>query len=47
MSKQPRFPFDLTGYACFSLINCPAEQAIQLLKEYPGLCAPENRVSFS
>lgn len=47
MSKQPNFPFDMTGYTCFSIINCPVEQAIQLLKEYPDLCAPENRVPFS
>lgn len=47
MSKQPNAPFDLTGYTCFSIINCPVEQAIQLLEEYPGLCAAEDRVSFS
>lgn len=47
MNKQPNFPFDITGYTCFSVINCPIEQAIQLLKEYPGLCAPEDRVPFS
>ena len=46
MNKQPNFPFDITGYTCFSVINCPIEQAIQLLKEYPGLCAPEDRVPF-
>ena len=33
MSRQPNFPFDMTGYTCFSIINCPVEQAIQLLKE--------------
>ena len=47
MSKQPNFPFDLTGYTCFSIINCPVEQAIQLLKEYPELCAAEDRIPFS
>ena len=47
MSKQPDFPFDMTGYTCFSIINCPMEQAIQLLKEYPGLCAAVDRVPFS
>ena len=47
MSKQPNFPFDLTGYTCFSIINCPVEQAIQLLKEYPDICAAEDRVPFS
>lgn len=47
MSKQPDFPFDMTGYTCFSIINCPSGQAIQLLKEYPDLCAAEDRVPFS
>ncbi len=47
MSKQPHFPFDMTGYTCFSIINCPVEQTIQLLKEYPGLCAAKDRVPFS
>ena len=47
MSKQPNFPFDLTGYTCFSIINCPVEQAIQLLKEYPDICAAEDRISFA
>ncbi len=47
MSKQPNFPFDMTGYDCFSIINCPMEQAIQLLKEYPDLCAAEDRIPFS
>lgn len=47
MSKQPDFPFDLTGYTCFSIINCPIEQAVQLLQEYPGLCAAVDRVPFS
>ena len=46
MSKQPHFPFDITGYTCFSIINCPVEQAIQLLKEYPSICAAEDRVPF-
>ena len=27
--KQPNYPFDLNGYTCFSLINCPLEQAVQ------------------
>ncbi|MFG6368341.1 MAG: hypothetical protein K1W16_07915 [Lachnospiraceae bacterium] len=47
MRKQPDFPFDLTGYTCFSIINCPVEQAIQLLKEYPNLWIAKNRVPFS
>ena len=46
MSKHPNFPFDMTGYTCFSIINCPVEQAIQLLKEYPTLCVAEDRVPF-
>lgn len=44
---HPAFPFDLTGYTCCSVINCPPEQARQLLEEYPGLCAPEDRVPFA
>lgn len=44
---QPDFPFDLIGYACFSAINCPVEQAVQLLKEYPDICAGEDRIPFS
>lgn len=47
MGKQPNFPFDLTGYTCFSIINCPVEQAIQLLKEYPNICVAEDRVPVS
>ena len=47
MGKQPAFPFDLAGYTCFSAINCPIGQAIQLLKEYPDLCAAEDRIPFS
>lgn len=47
MSKQPDFPFNLTGYTCFSIINCPVEQAIQLLKEYPEICIAEDRIPFS
>lgn len=47
MNKQPDFPFDMAGYTCFSIINCPIEQAIQLLKEYPDLCAAEDRIPFS
>lgn len=47
MSGQPKFPFDMTGYTCFSIINCPVEQAIQLLKEYPDICAAEDRISFT
>lgn len=47
MGKRPNFPFDLTGYTCFSAINCPVEQAIQLLKEYPSVCIAEDRVSVS
>ncbi len=47
MGKQPNFPFDMAGYTCFSIINCPVEQAVQLLKEYPDLCAAEDRVPFS
>ncbi len=46
MSKHPNFPFDMAGYTCFSIINCPVEQAIQLLKEYPTLCVAEDRVPF-
>lgn len=47
MNKQPDFPFDITDYTCFSIINCPVEQAIQLLKEYAGICAAEDRVPFA
>lgn len=47
MNKQPHFPFDITGYTCFSIINCPVEQTIQLLKEYPDICAAVDRVPFS
>ncbi len=47
MGKQPDFPFDMTGYTCFSIINCPVEPAIQLLEEYPGICAAEDRIPFS
>ncbi|MCI9491592.1 MAG: hypothetical protein HFH42_00405 [Lachnospiraceae bacterium] len=47
MGKQPAFPFDLAGYTCFSAINCPIGQAIQLLKEYPDLCAAVDRIPFS
>ena len=45
--KQPNYPFDLNGYTCFSLINCPLEQAVQLLKEYEGLCAIEHPEKFT
>ena len=47
MSGQPNFPFDMREYTCFSIINCPVDQAIQLLEEYPDLCVSENRVPFS
>ncbi len=47
MSGQPKFPFDMTGYTCFSIITCSVEQAIQLLKEYPDICAAEDRISFT
>ena len=47
MSKQPHYPFDITGYTCFSIINCPVEQAIQLLKEYSDICAAEDRCPVS
>ncbi len=46
MNTQPNFPFDMTGYTCFSIINCPIEQAVQLLQEYPDLCAAEDRIPF-
>ncbi len=36
-----------TKFSCFSAINCPVEQAIQLLKEYPSVCIAEDRVSVS
>lgn len=36
----------MTGYTCFSITNCPVEQTIQLLKEYPSLCATKDRISF-
>lgn len=45
--RQPNFPFDLTGYTCFSMINCPLEQAVQLLKEYEGLCAIEHPEKYT
>lgn len=47
MNQNPNFPFDMTGYTCFSIINCPVEQTIQLLKEYPDICVAESRVTFS
>lgn len=47
MSGQPNFPFDMREYTCFSIINCPVDQAIQLLEEYPDLCVSENRIPFS
>ncbi|MCI8371691.1 MAG: hypothetical protein HFI75_04715 [Lachnospiraceae bacterium] len=46
MNTQPNFPFDMTGYTCFSIINCPIEQVIQLLQEYPDICAAEDRITF-
>lgn len=50
MSKEavehPSFPFDLTGYTCFSVINCPVEQALQLVKEYEGICTIEHKQQF-
>lgn len=46
MSNQPDFPFDITDYTCFSIINCSVEQTIQLLKEYSSLCAAKDRVLF-
>lgn len=42
MNGAPKFPFDLTGYTCFSLANCSAGRARRLLEEYPNLCAPEG-----
>lgn len=44
--KQPVFPFDLSGYTCFTLANCPAERCIQLVEEYEGLCAVTNPRKF-
>jgi len=44
--KQPDFPFDLTGYTCFSLANCPLERCVQLVEEYEGLCAITNGQKF-
>ena len=46
MSRQPNYPFDLTDYTCFSIINCPVEQAVTLLREYENICAPEDRIPF-
>ena len=46
MNPQPNYPFDLTGYTCFSIINCPVEQVVTLLKEYANICIPEDRVPF-
>lgn len=43
---HPDLPFDLTGYTCFSVVNCPVEQAVQLLKEYPDICAKEYPSPF-
>lgn len=43
---HPGFPFDLTGYTCVSIINCPVEQALQLVKEYEGICAIEHEQQF-
>lgn len=44
MGKQPKFPFDLTGYDCYSVINCPPDQAGLLIREYEGLAAPDGPV---
>ena len=44
MSKPPKYPFDLTGYTCFSVINCPPDQAGRLVREYEGLAAPDGPV---
>lgn len=44
---HPQLPLDLTGYTCFSLINCPLDQARQLVEEYDGLCALEHPQSFT
>lgn len=46
MNPQPNYPFDLTDYTCFSIINCPVEQVVTLLKEYANICIPEDRVPF-
>ena len=43
---HPDFPFDLTGYTCVSIINCPVEQVLQLVKEYEGICAIEHEQQF-
>lgn len=43
---HPEIPFDLTGYTCFSAINCPVEQAVQLLKEYQDICTKEHPSPF-
>ena len=44
---HPELPFDLEGYTCFSLINCPLDQARQLVEEYDGLCALEHPQPFT
>ena len=41
--KQPDFPFDLTGYTCFSIANCPVDTAVKLLEEYQDISAPEGK----
>ncbi len=43
---SPSSPFDLTGYTCVSIINCPVEQAVQLIEEYEGICAIEHGQQF-
>ena len=39
---HPELPFDLNGYTCFSIANCPVETALKLLEEYPRISAPEG-----
>ena len=46
MSKQPNFPFDLTGYTCFSLANCPVDQCVPLVREYGDIYKEKDEQEF-
>ena len=39
---HPKLPFDLEGYTCFSMANCPVDTAVKLLEEYQNISAPEG-----
>ena len=41
---HPELPFDLDGYTCFSIANCPVETAHKRMEEYSGLSAPKGKL---